>query len=302
MEPKVAIIILHLDNIPCLINCITSLNKISYSNFSAQVVHNDRDNPLLLNNFSPISDHISGVTNTGSNTGFARANNVGIRKVLENYFDYVLLLNDDTEVSIDFLSILVDESEKRPDSGMLGPTIYYFEEPEKIWFSGARFCQDECRIEMTQPPERSIFRPIESDYITGCALLVKRATIEKIGLLDERFFLYWEDVDWGLRAKKAGFKNVVIPAAHIWHKVSVSSGGMDSLIRVYHKTRSHLLMARLHAPKVLPKIHVQFIRDIAWLLFKSKDVNRFKKAHAFIAAIRDYHMGKTDKGPQWLWS
>lgn len=123
MEPKVTIIILHLDNIPCLVNCIMALNKISCKNFSIQVVHNDRDNPLLLNYLSPISDHISGVTNTGSNTGFARANNVGIRKVLENYFDYVLLLNDDTEVAMDFLSILVDEAENQPDSGMLGPIL-----------------------------------------------------------------------------------------------------------------------------------------------------------------------------------
>lgn len=305
MEPKVTIIILHLDSIPCLVNCIMSLNKINYSNFSVHVVHNDRDNPLLLNNLSAISDHISGVTNTGYNTGFARGNNVGIKKVHENDFDYVLLLNDDTEVSIDFLSILVDEAEKRPDTGMLGPMIHFFEEPEKIWFAEARFNTKTCMLttpRSDQLNEGTDSEPIESDYITGCALLINKAVIEKIGLLDERFFLYWEDVDWGLRAKKAGFKNVVIPAAHIRHKVSVSSGGMDSLIRVYHKTRSHLLMARLHAPKALPKLHVQFFRDIAWLLFKSKDVNRFKKAHAFIAAIRDYHIGKAGQGPDWLWS
>jgi len=105
-----------------------------------------------------------------------------------------------------------------------------------------------------------------------------------------------------MRAKKVGFKNLVIPSAHVWHKVSLSSGGMDSLIRVYHKTRSHLLLVRLHAPKTLPKLHIKFIRDIAWLLLKSNDRNRFKRARAYIAAIKDYHKGKIDKGPQWIWN
>jgi GT2 family glycosyltransferase len=104
---------------------------------------------------------------------------------------------------------------------------------------------------------------IESDYITGSALLISRDVIRTIGMLDESFFLYWEDVDWGLRAKKVGFKNLVIPPAHVWHKVLSSCGGMDSLIRVYHKTRSHLLLAKLHARKALPKLHIQFVRDIA---------------------------------------
>jgi GT2 family glycosyltransferase len=189
---------------------------------------------------------------------------------------------------------------------MLGPKIYYFDEPQRIWFAGARFDEETGLISFPHSDEIEKNGKNEklegSDYVTGCAMLIKRKTIEEIGLLDERFFLYWEDVDWGLRAKKAGFKNILIPNAHIWHKVSVSAGGVNSPLRAYHKTRSHLLLAKLHAPGTLYSLQADFLRDIAWLLLKSKDVARFNKTLAYMAAIKDYHMSRTDKGPQWLWA
>ena len=304
VNPKVSIIILHLNNISCLLECISSLNKINYPNFDIFVVHNGPKCNALPEALAQLSQHIIEIIDTGDNIGFSGGNNVGIRQALEKEADYVLLLNDDTEVDKDFLSILVEIAEMREYAAMFGPRIFFFDHLDRIWFDGAIFDPETCML--TTPGSDRLedgmdSEPMESDYITGCALLINRRAVERIGLLDERFFLYWEDVDWGLRSKKAGFMNVVIPAAHIWHKVSVSSGGMDSLIRAYHKTRSHLLMARLHAPNALPKLHVQYLRDIAWLLIKSQDQNCLKKARAFIIAIRDYYIGKTDKGPDWLW-
>lgn len=123
----------------------------------------------------------------------------------------------------------------------------------------------------------------------------------KMFCADERFFLYWEDVDCGLGAQKAGFKNVVVPSAKIWHKVSVSTEGMESPLRAYHKTHSHLLFAKLHAPWALRRLYNVFLSDIAWLLFKSADHERIKKARSYIAATTDYHLKRTDKGPKWLW-
>lgn len=302
-QPKVYIIILHWKNVSCLIECLVSLNKTAYDNYAVIVVNNGPDD---LGNIDQHMERKIQVLRSPSNIGFARGNNLGIKEALRNQADYVLLLNDDTVVSPDFLNILIDAGENNPDVGMLGPKIYYFDEPQRIWFAGAKFDEQTGLIFTPHSDEidnnRKDEKPEDSDYITGCALLAKRKLIDKIGLLDERFFLYWEDVDWGLRAKNAGFKNLVIPSAHVWHKVSSSSGGMDSLIRVYHKTRSHLLLARLHAPKALPKLHIQFFRDIVWLLFKSNDPNHFKKARAYIAAIKDYHKGRTDKGPEWIWN
>lgn len=259
--PRVTIIILHLKDIPCLVDCVTSLNKITYQNYNIIIAHNGPKNTALLDAIAPISKHITKVIDTEKNLGFTGANNIGIKQALKEGSEYILLLNDDTEVTPDFLTALIEVAESRPDAGMLGPKICYFDEPDKVWFAGARFDSKTCKLtttEFDQLAECENPVPIESDYITGCALLVKRKAIEKIGLLDERFFIYCEDLDWGLRLIKAGFRNLVVPGARIWHKVSVSVGGNDSPFRIYHKTRSQLLTAKLYVPKSLCKLQRKF--------------------------------------------
>jgi GT2 family glycosyltransferase len=304
-SPKISIIIVHLDNQLALVECLKSCQKILYPNYEIIIVKNGSKSQLSLTALQGFAERVSMIINSTENVGYARGNNLGIRKALTYNANYILLLNDDTIVSPNFLDILVEEGEKSSNIGMLGPTIYYAGETNRIWFSGAYFNRQTCMI---LTPGSNQFdkgrngKPFDSDYITGCAVLVKRQVIEKIGMLDKRFFLYWEDVDWGLRAKKAGFANWVIPNAHIWHKVSVSTGGMESPLRAYHKTRSHLAMAKLHAPWALNRLHWGFSRDVAWLLFKSTDLERVKKARAYISAIKDYHLGRTNKGPLWLWS
>lgn len=305
-QPKVSVIILHFSDTDGLLECLASLGRVSYANFDIFVIHNGPESAELEKRLSPFSRRLIEIIHIGNNLGFAAGNNIGIKRALEKGAEYFFLLNDDTVVGEDLLNILMDAAQKNPLAGMLGAEVRYYAERERISFSGAVFDPLSCRFTFPRSGKLangSAELPlIESDYITGCALLVSKKLIDTVGLLDERFFLYWEDTDWGLRAKKFGFQNLVIPSAHVWHKVSFSSGGMDSLIRVYHKTRSHLLLAKLHAPDALTKLHIQFIRDIAWLLLKSNDRNRFKKARAYIAAIKDYHKEKTDKGPQWIWN
>jgi len=303
--PKVYIIVLYWSNISGLRECLFSLLKVTYPNFNVLVVNNGSDRGLDLTDIDQTSGCDLSIINSPSNLGFAAGNNLGIREALNCQADYILLLNDDTAVSKDFLNILVDIGENNPAVGMLGPKIYYFDDPRRIWFAGAKFDRQtgfvltpgSDKIDSNEEDEKEM----ESDYITGCALLVKRKVVEKIGLLDKRFFLYWEDVDWGLSSKKAGFRNLVVPSSKIWHKISISSGGPNSSLKVYHKVRSHFLLVKLHAPDVKWKLMVRFMRDIAWLLFKSTDPDRIKKARAYIAAIIDYHLGKTDRGPDWLW-
>ena len=301
LQPKIFIIVLHWNNIPCLIDCLSSLDAASYENYEVIVVNNGSSD------LSGVQERIKAeirVIQTSSNLGFSRGNNLGIREALKNKADYVLLLNDDTVVSPDFLSVLVDVGENNPDVGMLGPRIHYFDEPRRIWFAGAQFDPENCMVTTLgadQLDHGEDAKPFESDYLTGCCLLIKRQAIEKIGLLDERFFLYWEDVDWALRLTGARLKNLLVPSAQIWHKVSVSAGSQDSPLRVYHKTRSHLLLAQLHAPHALFPLQRRFLRDVAWLLFKSSDKRRFLKARAFLSAIKDYYWGRTDTGPQCIW-
>ncbi len=303
--PKVMIIILHLDAIQCLVDCVRSVNKITYQNFNIIIAHNSPENEALQDALAPIFKHITKVINAKENIGFSRANNMGIKYAFQGGAEYVLLLNDDTEVDPGFLTALIDVAVLRPDAGMLGSNICYYDQPEKIWFAGAHFDRTTCNVTTTEFSQNYKYKDsdlVESDYVTGCALLVKREVVEKIGLLDERFFLYCEDVDWGLRCINAGFKNLIVTRSLIWHKVSTSSGGVNSLPRVYHKARSRLLMASIYTPQALYKLQLEGVRDIAWFLFKSSDKNRIKKALACLLAIIDYHLSKTGRGPFWLWT
>jgi GT2 family glycosyltransferase len=302
--PKVTVIILHFENAGLLTECLKSFQDVTYPNYEIMIVRNGDRSDLTLPAMQEIVDRVVTTIDLPKNVGYARANNHGIQQAISTGADRLLLMNDDTSVSPDFLHILVEFSEKFPDIGMLGPAIYYFDEPSNIWFAGARFDTQTCSVasrEFNKNHRQKDYGPIESDYITGCALMVKKEVVEKIGHLNESFFLYWEDVDWGLRATKAGFKNVVVPTAQIWHKISVSTGGPNSPLKTYHKTRSHLIMAKLHAPWALSRLQRTFFRDIAWLLLKSKDKNRMPRARAYLAAIKDYHLHRTGKGPHWLW-
>jgi len=302
VQPKVFVIILNLRDTEGLVDCLTSLCRVSYANFDVILVHNGVRDVELERRVSPFSARLAGIIHTGENTGFSKGNNVGIRLAFQKGAEYVFLLNDDTVVSPDFLDILMTEAEKDPLAGMLGPEVLCYGDRERVSFSGAKFNPDAGIFSFPRSGELSQTQTgsFESDYVTGCAVLVKRKLIDKIGLLDERFFLYWEDSDWGLRAKKAGFRCLVVPAAKIWHKVSASSGGTDSAFKAYYKTRNKLVFADMYAAEAKNKILIGFARDIAWLFFKSREPGRFKKGIAYLSAVVDWYFDRTGRGPAWL--
>jgi len=189
-----------------------------------------------------------------ANLGFAEANNRGIEWAMRRSADYVLLLNNDTVVHPEFLNHLVEVAESDPLIGIAGVKIYYYDQPNVIWtcytsfdwLRGEPITLDKDRLDSGQC---EIVRSV--DYITGCALLVKTEVISKIGLMDPRYFLYFEDVDWSVRATQAGYRCVCVPQAVVWHKVNVSSKGKTLMPRTeayYYYTRNNILFMRANAP------------------------------------------------------
>jgi hypothetical protein len=182
------------------------------------------------------------------NLRFAGGNNIGIECALRNGADYVLLLNNDTIVDPDFLSELVRTAESEKNIGMAGSKIYYYDDPKRIWFAGGKVefwngWVSHIGIREMDHGQHDTTKQV--DYLTGCCLLVKREVIEKVGKLDESYFIYGEDADWCIRASAVGFKLFYVPSSVIWHKVSSSSGGNLSLFKNWNKLKSQLrLMAR----------------------------------------------------------
>jgi GT2 family glycosyltransferase len=182
------------------------------------------------------------------NLRFAGGNNVGIEYALQNKSDFVLLLNNDTEVDPNFLSELVRFAENDSRIGIVGPKIFYYYDQKRIWFAGGRVDYWKgwiSHIGIREIDHGQYDTAREVDYITGCCMLVKREVVEKIGKLDESYFIYGEDTDWCLRASRADYKLAYVPSSVIWHKVSASSGGNLSWFKNWNKLKSQLrLMAR----------------------------------------------------------
>jgi hypothetical protein len=161
------------------------------------------------------------------NKGFAGGNNIGIRYAFDHFNpDYILLLNNDTIVDPHFLGKLVEAAEKNPHVGFLGPKEYFYSKPSIIHSAGATFSVWRGRAYHRgegQEDHHQYDDQAEVEYITGACVLVPRRVIQSIGLLDEHYFFFWEDIDWCFRGKKKGFISLYVPDAVIWHKVGASA-------------------------------------------------------------------------------
>ncbi len=182
------------------------------------------------------------------NYGFAEGNNIGIRFALENInSDYILLLNNDTVVDKDFINYMTEAGEKEENIGILGPKIYYYDKPETIWCVGGiidwKFARG-LHIGENEVDRGQYSKIKEFDYISGSAFLIKKEVIEEIGLMNKKFFLYFEESDLALRASKKGYKSVYVPKAKIWHKVSKSGGGISKPIGLYYITRNRWIFMK----------------------------------------------------------
>ena len=154
------------------------------------------------------------IDNSKKNLGFAKGMNVGIRRAIKNGAEAVLLLNQDTVVEKNFLASLLENS-----ADIVGPVIKFKRHGRWIYDLGGKINWWLGRTKHLEV--LGIKYQVSSiDYVSGCAMMIKRPVLEKIGLLDERYFLYFEDADFCLRAKKAGFKVAVEPKSLIFHKLT----------------------------------------------------------------------------------
>ncbi len=221
-----------------------------------------------------------------ANLGFAEGNNRGIRHALSTGADYVMLLNNDTLVDPHFLEPLVAAFDRDPAVGFASPVILYADEPEAVWFCGGEIDWRTGWAHHRQPPDGvAPTHGITSTPIaTGCCLIAARATWEQVGLFDPRFFLFWEDSDWTLRATRAGRAGVVVAESRIWHKVSRSfRRGMPTLGTFYF-VRNGLLFVRKHGPRH-PLVALRFLS--AWALRPSlREARRREGAWLRMALLR----------------
>jgi len=181
------------------------------------------------------------------NLGFSKGYNWGIQYALDNGADHVLIINNDATLAGDALARLLEHAE--PDVGALAPLIYYADKPRIIWSLGGR--THPCTLEKSNPyvgqrDPGNLPTIIEQDFLTGCILLLPRATLQKVGLFDEGYWLYYEDMDFSRRVRLAKLRLLTVTKAHAWHKVATSSGGHDSPFERYWMARSSVRFFRTY--------------------------------------------------------
>jgi GT2 family glycosyltransferase len=223
------------------------------------------------------------------NQGFAAANNIGLRKAIDESYDFALLVNNDAFSEEDTLTRLLSESSA--DIALLSPKILHESAPSRVWFGGGR--QHPQLLEMrdrgqneTDGTKWSAARDV--DYLLGTFLLVNIKAAGETGLLDERFFFYYEDLDWSLRFREAGFRLRFVGNARVNHRVSTSTGGEDSPLNLYYLARSSVVFFSKHASSGSPLAILIFrfgsgVKTVVSLIVKG----RFEAARAYLAGLRD---------------
>lgn len=260
--PKVSVIIVNWNNFNDTAECLESLRKVTYPAFEVVVVDNGSvgdDASLLKQRFG---NYIRLIVND-RNYGFAAGCNVGMKDALARGSDYVALLNNDTVVAPDFLDAVVGVAQSDKKLGVAGGKIYCYEIPELIWFAGGVLDYKTWKTPIRGSGEDDhgqFEQVVEVDWICGCFMFIPRDVLQAVGMLDERFFFGWEDVDFCVRAARKGFKILFVPGSKIWHKGfgAIKRGRLMGL-PVYYATRGHFLFMEKHLTRL------QLVR--AWLYF-----------------------------------
>lgn len=243
--PSVHVIVVNWNGRQHLADGLPSLLATRYASFRVTVYDNGSSDDSLawLRSAHPGVEAVA----LGRNLGFAAANNAGLRQALSNGADYAVLLNNDTRVEPDWLDALVTAAEANPFAAICGARQRTWDGSQEIRF---RFIPEWTEAEQEQLPATLPGPAAPTPFASGCAMLLRCAALERIGLFDERYFMYVEDVDLTLRAWIAGFQVLDVPAAVVYHRMTGSASA--SRQRMFWGYRNQLTtLLKLYQPGTL---------------------------------------------------
>jgi GT2 family glycosyltransferase len=274
---SVLIIVLNWNGWRDTVKCLTSLKRLSYPNVRIVVVDNrstDDSVSQILQAFPDVA-----IIEAEKNLGFAGGCNLALRKALQDGAEYVWLLNNDTTVDPGALLAMVEMADADPKIGAVGSAIYSTEEPERLlaWGGGyINFWLGRSRHFLTSVPNNEI------QFLTGASLLLRRCALDSVGLLDEGFFMYWEDGDYCFRLRRAGWTLAVAGGSMVWHKEQGTVGKKSTLMDSHFNRSATRFFAR-HAPIPFISIWVGIGLRIAKRIF----IGDWERARVVWASTRN---------------
>lgn len=286
MSKKVAIVLVNYNGEKFQSECIESIYNMDYNDYDIIIVDNDsKDNSVKI-----VKEKFKEVIliETGKNNGIAKGNNIGIEYALDNGYEYVLLLNNDTEVDKRMLSKMIEKASKNI---LVTCKMYYYEPESKIWCAGGKINWSKGTTTHFGIDELDNGQYDESKYVEytpTCCLLIHNSILKKVGIMDEKYFMYYDDTDFCARINSNGFKIWYESDAKLWHKVSSSSGGIESPISIYYGTRNRLYFVDKHCKlKIIPNTYFYLTRMVKYFEYKDN-----RKRALMIKGIKDYKKNK----------
>jgi GT2 family glycosyltransferase len=237
-QPALWIIMISWNNRDDVLQCLKALQQQTYPNLHLVLIDNasqDGTASAVRKQFPSV--HLFKLSH---NYGFARAANVGMRFVLAAEGSYVLLFNVDTYFEPDLLEQLIRQMEQYPQLGIISPKIYLHQKPDYLWAVGGKVTPTRLHIYGYGEPDHGQYDACSLDFVMGCAMLMRAKVLQQIGLLDGRFFVFYEEIDLCLRAKTAGWQIAFLPNVQMYHESETSTRG-HSYIRHFYMARSRFL-------------------------------------------------------------
>lgn len=299
--PKWAIIILNWNNAKDTLECLQSLEKIQYPHFEVILIDNGSSDHSLEKIRHQYPDLL--IIPHRENLGFAEGNNHGLKAAKERKAEMILLLNNDTVVAPNVLLAFSKAAQEHPKAAVFGAKIYYYDDPATLWYAGGEVNTKTGRcfhVGCGQADiEKKYTQISDTGYACGCALALRESILEKVGFLNPKYFLIWEEIDFCWRIKKAGFSCLFVPQAKVWHKVSSSfiEGNRGPMWQYYY-FRNRILFLKEHNKKGAWRIFLFFeILHLCASIFYPKTPSAFRKqTKAALLGVWDAFWGNFGKG------
>ena len=261
-NPLVSIVTINYEHPDVTCALLESLRHITYPNIEVIVVDNAsvKDDPAIISRLYPEAVFIQ----SKENLGFAGGNNLGIRQAKG---EYIMLLNNDTEVNPGFIEPLLSKLQSDSQIGAVSPKIRFFHTPDTIQYAGISpytlVTLRQYLIGLGEIDTGQFDTTCETFSIHGAAMMIPVSVIKEVGLMAELYFLYYEEHDWAERIKNAGYKIFYVPESLIFHKESISTG-KQSPLKTYYITRNRFLFARRNIKGISKLITLAYLLFIAF--------------------------------------
>ncbi len=296
MSKTVAVILVNWNSFSFTNDCIHSLKEMSFSDYDIIVTDNGSQDGSgkQLKEIHP--DII--LIESNQNLGFTGGNNLGLKYAIQNNYTYSILLNNDTFVEKDFLSILINYMDAHPQVGAIQPKIYFNHDRKIIWNAGSYYNKfwGYTYSKGYLRKEKQIDNTVkEVDWVTGCAFFVRNKVLQQTGLLSNNLFIYSEDIDLSLRIHQSGYRLMYHPASVVYHIAGMSNknktkgkeGYLNPIVH-YLNERNKIWFLKKYTPfYYIPTVFIfNFFYSLSIMLYFVVRL-RFQKLKAIIKAVKD---------------